>query len=300
MSERPGAPGDEGADSSPEGSSDSRPRPRQPEPLTRLDPDRANRRDETPAVEDLAADPAPARPADPATPAGPAAPAGPARLAGRTEPGPPPGTTLAPPVVDTRRYRWMIGIFGLTVVVVVSVYQFLTNGVSTAGIPPGKPLHYFSAPLANTNLSGIANTNPPCTLARHDPRVLNICLIAHRRPLVLSLFSAASSQCERQVDALQRLSTHYAAGRVQFAAVAVNSSQSATRALIRSHHWTIPVAYDSGNVVGGLYDVAVCPMAELAYRGGIVKFRLIGDAWQTSASLAPKVQALLNSEPPSK
>ncbi len=291
MSERPGGQGDEGGAASPEDRdrpSPGSPSPRQPEPLTRLDPDRATRRPEVPAHDDPAAAPAPAGAVDPAEPADPA------------EPPLPPHATLPAPVVDTRRYRWMIGIFGVTVVVVVSVYQFLTNGVGTAGIPPGRPLHFFSAPLANTNLSGIANTNPPCTLARHDPRVLNICLITHSRPLVLSLFSTASSQCERQVDALQQLSTRYPGSRVQFAAVAVNSSQSSTRALIRSHHWTIPVAYDSGNVVGGLYDVAVCPMAELAYRGGIVKSRLIGDAWQTSASLAPKVQALLNSEPPSK
>jgi hypothetical protein len=38
-------------------------------------------------------------------------------------------------------------------------------------------------------------------------------------------------------------------------------------------------------------------MAELADRGGIVKYRLIGDRWQTSAALAPKVRALLRTEP---
>ena len=97
----------------------------------------------------------------------------------------------------------------------------------------------------------------------------------------------------RQVDALQALSRRYPPGAVQFAAVAVNGSRSTTRALIRSHHWTIPVAIDSGGVVAKLYDVAVCPMAELAYRGGIVKDRLIGDRWQTSAALAPRVQALV-------
>ena len=66
---------------------------------------------------------------------------------------------------------------------------------------------------------------------------------------------------------------------MQFAAVAVNGTHAATAALIRSHHWTIPVAYDSDGTVGRLYDVVACPMAELAYRGGIVEDRLIGNQW---------------------
>ena len=204
----------------------------------------------------------------------------------------------APQVVDTRRYRWMLGVFGLVLVVVISIYQFATNGVGTTGVPPGKRLPFFSAPLANTDLNGVANPNPPCTVAGHDPRILNLCLLAHRGPVVLSLFAAGSSQCQRQVDALQQLARRYPPSTVQFAAVAVNGSHMATAALIRSHHWTIPVAYDSDGTVGRLYDVVACPMAELAYRGGIVRDRLIGDRWQTSAALAPRVAALAHGQPP--
>lgn len=202
-------------------------------------------------------------------------------------PGTPP---LPPPVIDTRRYRWMIGIFGLVLVIAISIYQFARNGVGTTGVPPGQRLHFFAAPLANTNLSGDPNLNPSCTLAKHDPRALNICLIAHSKPLVLSFFVLGSSQCEHQVDALQQLSTRFPT--VQFAAVAVNAGHSSTASTVRSHHWTIPVAYDDDGAIGGLYGVAICPMAELAYRGGIVKDRLIGDNWQTAASLAPRVRAL--------
>jgi hypothetical protein len=53
------------------------------------------------------------------------------------------------------------------------------------------------------------------------------------------------------------------------------------------------VADDPNGSVGGLYGVAICPMAELAYRGGIVRDRLIGDQWQTSAALYPRVRALV-------
>jgi peroxiredoxin len=214
-----------------------------------------------------------------------------ARQAGRHR-----GPTLGPhnaPVIDTRRYRWMIGIFGIGLVLIISIFQFATHGVGTTGIPPGQRLHWFAAPLANTNLVGDPNLNPPCTLAKHDPRALNICIDARRAPLVLALLVTGSTECENQVDALQRLSSRFPASQVQFAAVAIHASQSSTRALIRSHHWTIPVAYDRDGSIGALYGVAICPMAELSEPGGIVKYRLIGDQWQSVRALAPKVQALI-------
>jgi hypothetical protein len=187
----------------------------------------------------------------------------------------------------------MIGVFGLGLVLAVSIYQFATHGVSTTGVPPGQRLHFFAAPLAARDLVGDPNLNPPCTRARHDVRALNTCLLARRAPLVLSLFVAGSPECERQVDALQVLSRRFSPSAVQFAAVAVHAGRSAAAKLVRSHHWTIPVAYDRDGAVGGLYAVAVCPMAELAYRGGIVQDRLIGDQWQTSKALYPRVRALL-------
>lgn len=249
----------------------------QPGLLGRLDPDRASGREP----------PSPAAGAPPSSGAGLPPSSG----------APPPsyGAGLSPPTVDARRYRWMVGIFGLVVVIAVSIYQFASNGVGTTGIPAGKRLRFFAAPLANTNLNGTPNLNPPCTLARHDPRALNICLIAARRPLVLSFFVSGVAQCERQVDALQQLSRRFPPSQVQFAAVAVDASHSSTAALIRSHHWTIPVAFDSDGSVGALYGVVVCPMAELAYRGGVVKARLIGPKWQTSTALEPQVRALVGS-----
>ena len=198
-------------------------------------------------------------------------------------------------VVDTRRYRWMVGIFGLALVVAISVYGFATQGVGRTGVPPGHRLRYFAAPLAQTNLVGDPNLNPPCTRAQHDPRALNVCLDVKRAPLVLALFVTGSDQCLRSVDALQALarSRALASRPVQFAAVAVQASRSDTAALVRSHHWTIPVAYDRDGSIRSLYGVAVCPMLELASRGGVVRARLVGDQWQTAAALAPRVQALL-------
>jgi peroxiredoxin len=243
---------------------EERPPPRAP--LTRLDPDAA-------------------RPSGDATPSTEAAPS--TAVSGTARPGD------APPIIDTRRYGWIVGIIGLILVIVVSIDQFASHGVGSTGVPPGQPLHFFAAPLAAGTLVGDANLNPPCTLARHDPRALNVCLLARRTPLVLSFFVAGSSDCVRQVDALQTVSRRFSPTAVRFAAVAVHAGRAATARLARGHHWTIPVAYDRDGSVGGEYGVAICPMAELAYRGGIVRDRLIGDQWQTSSALYPRVRALV-------
>jgi peroxiredoxin len=197
----------------------------------------------------------------------------------------------AAPVIDPRPYRWMIGIIGLVLVLGFSVYQLVSHGPGgSTGISAGHPLRDFAAPLAATDLDGDANAHPTCSAAHHDPRALNVCLMARRGPVVLAFFVLGAGPCVRQVSALQTLAGRFPS--VQFAAVAINASHRATAAAVRSHGWTLPVAYDPDGRVGELYGVAACPMVELARRGGIVRDRLIGDRWQTTAALAPKVREL--------
>jgi peroxiredoxin len=190
----------------------------------------------------------------------------------------------------------MVGIIGLVLVLGLSVYQFASHGVGDTGVTAGHRLQYFAAPLAATNLNGDANAHPTCSAAHHDPRALNVCLLARRGPLVLSFFVTGAGQCVRQVSALQTLAGRFPS--VQFAAVAIDASHKATATLIRAHRWTIPVAYDPDGRVGALYGVAACPMVELADRGGIVRDRLVGDRWQTAAALAPRVQRLVSGGSP--
>ena len=181
------------------------------------------------------------------------------------------GFAAAPPVVaglmlfmGWREALFIIGLFGLLVVIVISVSFLTTRGVGTAGIPPGKRLHLFAAPLAASTLNGAVNLNPPCTLAQHDPRALNVCLLVKRAPLVLGLFVTASRGCERQVDAMQTVSGLFPPNQVQFAAVAIRASHAAALAAVRAHHWTIRVAYDLDGRLGATYGVEVCPIVELA------------------------------------
>lgn len=199
-----------------------------------------------------------------------------------------------PAVIDTRRYQRIIGLVGLTLVVVISVAFLSSHQAGTAGIPAGQPLHYFAAPLATSNLNGDADMRPPCTLAKHDPRALNICLISKHYPLVLAFFVTGSGGCEAQVNALQKVSEEFAGRPVRFAAIAVRTSHRDAASAVRSHHWTIPVAYDRDGAVGEAYGVEVCPIVELADRGGRVQQRLIGEHWNDPGILADRVRALLS------
>jgi peroxiredoxin len=208
----------------------------------------------------------------------------------------PPGDTGAPaaappPAIDVRPYRWAVGIIGVVLVVVVGVIQFATHGRASTGVPPGHRLHWFAAARADTSLRGDANLRPPCSLAEHDPRALNLCIDARRSPVVVSFFVPGSTACVAQVDALQALASRFPS--VRFLAVAVHATRAATLRLVRAHHWTIAVAEDPDGAVGEQYGVVVCPMAELAARGGIVRDRLIGDRWLSAAALAPRVAALV-------
>jgi peroxiredoxin len=120
-----------------------------------------------------------------------------------------------------------------------------------------------------------------------------VCLLVKRRPLVLGFFVTNSSQCEREVDTMQSLAARRGLRGVGFAAVAVNGSHAATAKAVRTHGWTIPVAYDADGAVGGLYGISACPILELVDRGGTVAQRLIGEHWLNRGALAVRVRALL-------
>jgi hypothetical protein len=199
----------------------------------------------------------------------------------------------SPPVVHPRPYRMMIGALAVALLVAFSIYRVTSHRVGTIGVPAGIRLRYFAAPLAGSSLRGDANVNPPCSILHHDPRAVNVCLLAQRAPLVLALFVTGSAACVREVDTLQAVSSRFRGSPVQFAAVAVRTGPSQARAAVRTHHWTIPVAYDRDGAVGALYGAAVCPLVELARRGGIVAARLVGNRWLNSDALAARIHSLL-------
>jgi len=179
-------------------------------------------------------------------------------------------------------------------VIALSVYAFASNGVGSPGVTAGKPLHHFVAPLATSGLNLDANAKPRCDAARPNPAGLNVC---GRDPIVLAFFVTGSTACEAQVDALQALSLQPKFHGIQFAAVAVHADRRQTLKEVRRHRWSIPIAYDRDGSVGDLYGIEICPLVELARRGGVVARRLIGEHWTSTATLAPELQALRRGGP---
>jgi peroxiredoxin len=208
---------------------------------------------------------------------------------------PRPATPPNPAPLDTRRYGWIVGVLAAAMAIVFLLYSLTSPRSGGAGVPPGRQLRLFAAPLADSTLGGDANLNPPCTPAHHDARALNVCLLIKRAPLVLAFFVTDSPACERQVDTLQALSGRPALRGVQFAAVAINSSHAAAAKVVRAHAWTIPVAYDADGAVGAVYGVTACPLLELARRGGAVADRLIGEHWLNENALEARVAPLVRS-----
>lgn len=193
-------------------------------------------------------------------------------------------------MIDTRRYQWMIGGIGLLLVVAFSVFMYLSPGHrGHAGVRAGQRLLRFVAPLATSNLNAPANTSPRCNPAHPARRGLNVC---DRGPIVLEFFATGAKPCVRAVSTLQSLAPRFPG--TTFAAVAAGGSKAATLELVKAHHWTIPVAYDSSTAVAQLYGVAVCPLIEVAGQGGVVRRLLIGERWEHRQALASTLAGVLS------
>lgn len=193
-------------------------------------------------------------------------------------------------MIDTRRYQWMIGAIGLALVIAFSIFMYLAPAHrSHPGVAAGHRLRRFVAPLATSDLNAPANAAPHCNPAHPARRGLNVC---DRGPLVLAFFATDARPCVSAVSTLQRLAPRFP--QATFAALAAGGGKQATLQLVRRHHWTIPVAYDSSAVVAQLYDVAVCPMIEVAARGGTVRALLIGERWGRPAALAAVLSRVLS------
>jgi thiol-disulfide isomerase/thioredoxin len=203
--------------------------------------------------------------------------------------GGPPKT--APAAIDTRPHRWLIGMFGLALLVAFSIYELGKHGIVTPGVAAGKRLHHFVAPLATTGPDRPANPRPRCDPAHPNPVALNVC---GRTPLALVFFATGSGACKRQVDTLQAVSRRFPPHQIQFAAIAINAGRSETARLVRTRRWTLPVAFDSEGAIGALYNVDICPIVELAHRGGTVAARLIGEHWLDASALAAQVRRLVS------
>jgi hypothetical protein len=172
--------------------------------------------------------------------------------------------------------KWL-GVLVVAILCYIALNTLRTSGPGSRGVPAGRQLPPFAAPLATSTLPGDANVatranegaagrRPACEV--RGPRILNSCQLAERGPVALAFFAIRSRRCEDEVGVLDRLRARFPG--VGFAAVAIRGSRADVATLVRARGWRLPVGYDHDGAVANAYGVAVCPTITFAYRGGRV------------------------------
>jgi hypothetical protein len=200
-------------------------------------------------------------------------------------------------VAGTRYRRLMGALAALALAGVLANALFGARG-NVRGVPPGQRIPPFAAPLALSSLRGDVNvaTRPRqgqagerAACGVRGPRVLNVCELDERGPLVLALFVDAGS-CTHVLAQMQSLRARFP--QVRFAAVAIKGDTQAVRRLVRAERLTFPVGLDRDGILAGLYGLASCPQVSFVYPGGLVQApALLGTP--APATLRARVAALL-------
>jgi hypothetical protein len=178
---------------------------------------------------------------------------------------------MSPP---NRRYGRWVGVLALVILALITLNTVLTKPNGAAGLAAGATMPPFALPLVTSGLQGDADIathandgqagkHPACTL--RGPRILNICQLYERGPVVLTLF-VDDGACARILTDMQTLAPSFPA--VRFAAVSIKGNRTALRALVRSRRLSFPVGVDSDGALATLYKVASCPQVTFAYPGG--------------------------------
>jgi hypothetical protein len=186
--------------------------------------------------------------------------------------------------VSARRYGWFLAIAAVALIVYVSLNTLRSNHVGSEGLKAGSRLPPFAAPLALGKLDGDVNVarkagqgsagdRPACSV--RGPGILNSCQLGERGPFVLAFMATRGAQCTRELDAMERARARYP--DLQFAAVSIRGNRDDLRALVRSHGWRFPVAWDHDGILANLFGVAVCPQLTYALPGGVVHDTSVGE-----------------------
>jgi|HubBroStandDraft_3_1064219.scaffolds.fasta_scaffold29052_2 hypothetical protein len=206
---------------------------------------------------------------------------------------------LPPPsggVAGARYSRYVVALAAI-LLIAFTVHVALGAHKGHAGIRAGARVPPFAAPYAlggpkgevdvathaNDGLAGIV-----AACAERGPRILNICELYERGPVVLALFFDGGS-CGKAPEELQQLAPSFP--QVSFAAVAVKEDDASIARLVRSKHLTLPVGIDAEGRLGDLYTMVSCPQITFVYPGGVVQSALLG--LPSPATLRQRVAALL-------
>jgi hypothetical protein len=214
----------------------------------------------------------------------------------RTHPEP-----VKPPEVQRpgNKYAWLVGILMLMGLGVLLFAQTLPNaGEAVQGPNEGQRLPAFAAPAATGNVddktanvcqrrpcpegSGAA---PACELRSEE--VVTVCP-RRERPLVLTFVVTRGTDCEPQVDRVERV--RRGLPEVDFVTVVSGDSREETQSLARARRWSQPIAVDEDGAVVNLYGIGICPVTVFS-REGRVRATNLGNL--TEAQLRRRAERLL-------
>jgi hypothetical protein len=198
------------------------------------------------------------------------------KLARRDETHPEP---VKPPEVPRpgNKYAWLVGILMFMGLGVLLFAQTLPNaGESLQGPNVGQRLPAFAAPAADGNLDGDANVCqerpcpegagpfPACELRSEE--AVTVCP-DRPRPLVLTFVVTRGTDCEPQVDRVERVRRQVPG--VDFVTVVSGDEREETEGLARQRGWEQPVAVDEDGSVVNLYGIGICPVTVFARNGKV-------------------------------
>ena len=192
------------------------------------------------------------------------------------------------------RYTWVVGIVFVIALIVAGSNALRHSGAGYRGVPAGKRLAPFAAPLATSNHNNDASIQPraggghPAACSIHLSGVANLCDL-RRRPLVITFVATGGAGCAEQLDRVERVRPQFPG--VNFLGVVSRKSLSQAKAMNRSHGWTFPVALDRDAAVFNLYGIGDCPTTVFARRGGVSAGTRRGT--MSEARLAARIRALV-------
>ena len=185
------------------------------------------------------------------------------------------------------KYAWVVGIVMLMGIGVLLLTTALPNtGEGVRGPRPGDSLPLFAAPLATADVDDEANANvcqrepcpkeagkaPACELRTEV--VLNVCEL-RRDPLVLTFMVTAGTDCEPQIDRVERVRGEFPG--IQFAVVMSGNNRSEAQKIVERRGWQQPVGVDNDGAVVNLYGIGICPVTVFALPGGRVLETALGN-----------------------
>jgi thiol-disulfide isomerase/thioredoxin len=148
----------------------------------------------------------------------------------------------------------LVGVLVLAVMVYIVLNTLRTEGPGSRGVAAGSRLPPFAAPLALSDLDGDANVSGKACSVR-GAKILNVCQLAERGPVVVAFFAEPSERCDDEIDTLDRLRRDFPG--VQFAAVAIRGDRGNLQDRIRARGWQLPVGWDRDGAVANAYAVGI-------------------------------------------